>query len=681
MALDNQNVSIARVDPTKQTKQQELEQVNSAKPESKESNADSLPVSADKEPQDSLANLDSDTVHEKHPKKKGLLKRAKEDLDSDVADEKEEANDVMKHPNASGGANRAVQMDDKKNESESPLKTSAKAMLAAAATKKFLLARLLMMFRAYLRMLLAVVQTMIKSAIAGVVGLFHTITAGMIGAAATVGTAIGVSTTVAAVGMIGGSAAIVATTAYTIVVSIEDSIARKDDGAIHDCEVDVANNKQNGSIDIDVTQKETENVQKIYSILHEAGVPDINIAGCLGNWSRESGIDPTSIEGISGEQYNPYGAKKAEAFADMDKYTATKLLVTGYLLRPVAGSTGANYSVPTKPGVGSRINSAAYLGSDKKYYCGIGLGQYTGPAAETFLNFADSTNYEWYTIEAQMIYAISPNGYRNGWLGTWTEEENSVEDATVTFLSDWEGNAGDHLDEREEKAEYWYSEIVNMESNESYGKSIVEIAGRVSNDANKKKTQELTDDCEAAKQAQEFNNKNIANAAVSFAYATENEGKNNNGTELFRKLHDTIFPGDSYYMSCDRCVATAVRWSGADDEYPKGDVGQQLAYVVKSDKWQEITWSGDWKELSPGDILIRKDGTVSHTVVFTGNDAIARKYPEYAGQENYNIVSGSFGERSPGCGKWYTGSQGLQTYRVFRNIERESDSKYSHAAE
>ena len=70
MALDNENVSIAKVNPTEQTKQ-ELTAVDSAKPAVKKSETDALPVSADKDSQDSLANLDSDTTHEKHPKKKG----------------------------------------------------------------------------------------------------------------------------------------------------------------------------------------------------------------------------------------------------------------------------------------------------------------------------------------------------------------------------------------------------------------------------------------------------------------------------------------------------------------------------------------------------------------------------------------------------------------------------------
>ncbi|MDQ9831371.1 hypothetical protein RFX70_21560, partial [Acinetobacter baumannii] len=39
-------------------------------------------------------------------------------------------------------------------------------------------------------------------------------------------------------------------------------------------------------------------------------------------------------------------------------------------------------------------------------------------------------------------------------------------------------------------------------------------------------------------------NSSIANAAVSFAYETTDEGRGNNGTELFQRVHDYIWPGE-----------------------------------------------------------------------------------------------------------------------------------------
>src|SRR5699024_8182304 len=48
----------------------------------------------------------------------------------------------------------------------------------------------------------------------------------------------------------------------------------------------------------DVSQMQKDNAEKIYSVMHEIGYDDNFIAGVLGNFQIESGIDPTSIETI-----------------------------------------------------------------------------------------------------------------------------------------------------------------------------------------------------------------------------------------------------------------------------------------------------------------------------------------------------------------------------------------------
>ncbi|MGH4001220.1 MAG: phage tail tip lysozyme, partial [Pseudonocardiaceae bacterium] len=45
------------------------------------------------------------------------------------------------------------------------------------------------------------------------------------------------------------------------------------------------------------------NAKSVYGVFRRWGMPEENIAGILGNWSQESGIDPTAVEGIGTEPF------------------------------------------------------------------------------------------------------------------------------------------------------------------------------------------------------------------------------------------------------------------------------------------------------------------------------------------------------------------------------------------
>lgn len=180
-----------------------------------------------------------------------------------------------------------------------------------------------------------------------------------------------------------------------------------------------------------------------------------------------------------------------------------------------------------------------------------------------------------------------------------------------------------------------------------------------------------------------YDNSSLAAAAVSYAYPTASEATGNNGTSLYQKLHEAIFPGDPYFMSCDRCVATAVRWSGYDDDYPPGACTQQYNYCVSSDRWKEIgtdkTLTVD--DLEPGDIFIMPG---AHTFMYVGTEIIQQKYVGKA-DASANSVSGSFGQRSAGCDSSTTwalgGGDSRGTYHVFRCVNPMHSDKYAHAGD
>lgn len=183
----------------------------------------------------------------------------------------------------------------------------------------------------------------------------------------------------------------------------------------------------------------TQNAQTVYNNLKKAGYPDTNIAGILGNWSVESGIDPTSIEGIYSERQQ-MGTQKQQASADFDSY------VTNTLKKKYGNKS---------------INWKAYL-SDGKYYPGIGLGQWTGPRAKGLIDYASSTGGKWYDLNTQLGYMVTKDG-RASWMQKWkTTPEKSPEAAAKSFYKKWEGGQGwadKTMTDRSSAAKTWYSKL------------------------------------------------------------------------------------------------------------------------------------------------------------------------------------------------------------------------------
>lgn len=161
------------------------------------------------------------------------------------------------------------------------------------------------------------------------------------------------------------------------------------------------------------------NAKRVYRALKAYGIPDVNIAGVLGNWTHESGIDPTGVEGIYSEKYT-MGPKKSAAMANPQSYTLNTLF--------------PKYA-------GKSINKKAYIGEDGLYYPGIGLGGFTGPAATKLMRFAKQKGMNWYDLDPQIQYSAVPTsqgGYRN-FMSNWKSPESSPAMAARVFLQKWEG--------------------------------------------------------------------------------------------------------------------------------------------------------------------------------------------------------------------------------------------------
>ena len=94
--------------------------------------------------------------------------------------------------------------------------------------------------------------------------------------------------------------------------------------------------------------------------------------------------------------------------------------------------------------------------------------------------------------------------------------------------------------------------------------TVISMAGTVAGAATGNHAKEVEEEECGGEGAEEPNNGTLADAAVAYAWETKEMGNGNDGTQLYRAVKDAVAPNDTWiYQSCDRGVATAVRWSGA----------------------------------------------------------------------------------------------------------------------
>lgn len=469
------------------------------------------------------------------------------------------------------------------------------------------------------------VGTAISSAVGGVVS------------ASTAGVASFVAIAIGATGIVG-----------TVAMREGNNAAR--DGLLPSCTVAVDNAvKASEGAQGDFSAQTEENAKTIYSVLSAWGMSNENIAGILGNWSHESGIDPTSVETIFDEKFT-IGPRKTDAQLKNFKMAQVD------------------------PAYAARFPAIDLMG--------IGLGQWTNGRNTLLTEYAKSINKPWYTLETQLGFMVSKDDpTRVGQVKALinNSEGGSVSAATSYFLTKWEGINDGTLGTREAAAGTWFAKMGGWSKNQSLADSILAQSGSAVTGANNTSVAQAASQCKSF--AGHVDNSSLVKAALSYAWPYNDEGKGNDGTDLYKYLHKEVLgESDHFYASCDRTVATAVRWSGTDDSYPAGGVSNQLAYLQGegSSKWKPVDYNGDKSKLQPGDILLRTTGGVSHTVMYVGEDSVKEVWGEGNYEAHGEIVSGSLNDRSPTVGQFYTGSTGLDTdYLAFRNVTKEQSSKFT----
>ena len=206
------------------------------------------------------------------------------------------------------------------------------------------------------------------------------------------------------------------------------------DSALGKKEVSTSSSDSSGSIEsMGMPTSKTNAAKQLYSVMHKAGVPDVNISGVLGNFEAETDdLDPSKVEGIYTEKYQ-YGPKKQDAVKNHDSY-ARKL---------------------------STYNSK-YNANDGKAYPGLGLGQWTAGGAKTLIEKAPDG--KWYDMAYQvdkLLNSNAPTGssYFKGGVKNWKKAESSPEEAGRIFSKLWEGQTTYRQPERKKWSKKWYDKM------------------------------------------------------------------------------------------------------------------------------------------------------------------------------------------------------------------------------
>ena len=191
-----------------------------------------------------------------------------------------------------------------------------------------------------------------------------------------------------------------------------------------------------------------DNAKYIYKFMKSLNVPDDHIAAVLSNWTAESGIDPTGVETIYAPKYK-MSEQKMKAMADPNAFSL-------------------NVMFPKYARSGISIHKSAYKGDDGKYYPGIGLGGFTGPAVSGLLRKSQEINKPWYDLETQLRYMTDPSGstYKRGkyagrdWIDNIfiPQKFSSPSQGAAWFEKNWEGSTFKQA-EHMRTAQEWYNKI------------------------------------------------------------------------------------------------------------------------------------------------------------------------------------------------------------------------------
>ena len=213
------------------------------------------------------------------------------------------------------------------------------------------------------------------------------------------------------VAVVGWKAILIAAVVFVLVLVmlliLGLAIGVSEDDESSDCTPD------GSSIDVgDIDPNEEAHAKAIHKVFSAKGMSNENIAGILGNWSQESGNDPTKLEGVYTDPYKMTGAKKKRA----------------------EGFTG-----------------------------GIGLAQWTGSRNTKLREYAEKKNKNWWSPSLQLNFMTDPKGDDPSDVAIVEDMIKNPLDsptaATKHFHDKWERSGVPNMSNRIEQAEKWYKKM------------------------------------------------------------------------------------------------------------------------------------------------------------------------------------------------------------------------------
>lgn len=404
----------------------------------------------------------------------------------------------------------------------------------------------------------------------------------------------------------------------------------------------------------DLEAQKLERGKKIYSVLkvYNPSMSNEHIAAILSNWEWESGgLDETSIEGVSDEPYH-MGLHKEAVMKNMDSYTR--------------GFAGSSY----------------YFEPDGKGRCGIGLAQETGPNHKAMVEAAEGMGHKWYEFDWQLAYVIAqgatPTGDKDFFgQGHFSSQGGGLDALCDYFTVKFEGIPGGQ--EHRQYASTWLSRMGSWEIDRTYADSIIQMMNNMGVTASAQEVEKQKSKCPpcaSENDDKKYDNSGIAQAAASLSWPTHDQAAGT-PTEVYRKVLPGVFNGDTYYLACDRVALAAVRWSGADDDFPSITTNQ-IPHMTTSPIWEKVADSPSESQLQPGDVLIYDNGggANGHVFIYTGHEAIEKVHGDKA-PSDANTVQGHLDSHAAGC-ETQTDFGG---YMAFRCVKPMNSDKYKNVVE
>lgn len=379
-----------------------------------------------------------------------------------------------------------------------------------------------------------------------------------------------------------------------------------------------------------MVSSEEEAARLLWSACKAHGMSRAKMAAVLGCLSFVSSLDPGTMEYVSDDHAldDPW---RIHAMEDPEHFS-TEHLAAYFQAIGDDGRTSLNEEYETE---------------NDTYCVGLGLAKWKGNQGLDFLDQADFLlDGQWNTIDfnaAYLLQSACPTGSRSfgDMLCQWKTDDLSTEQAVYVFATEWLGWSQDtDLTEVTEKAMEYREAMAEWEYDEAFGQDIKLLVTRL--------------DHHRVIQTFHYDNSTPELAAVSLSHQRQGDGFYDYGTELYKTVRDNV--GDPWviYQSCDRLIGAALRWSGADVDFPMGNVRNQYQYVTHSDQWEYIaTAEGISRDnLQPGDIFICL-GNVGHIWMYVGQDAIREIYGDDFWPSDADSVSAGYKQWSPMVGNYF----------------------------